>query len=103
MEESAAVQSGERVKQIRNRCKKLLGRIEERLTGDSQTLLDELSLSRPAVQALMDLVLDFQAAYAKEKDRRGLLDFSDLEHFAEAACRWCRGADGAGPLLERPF
>lgn len=37
MEESAAVQSGERVKQIRNRCKKLLGRIEERLTGDSQT------------------------------------------------------------------
>lgn len=95
MEESAAVQSGERVKQIRNRCKKLLGRIEERLTGDSQTLLDELSLSRPAVQALMDLVLDFQAAYAKEKDRRGLLDFSDLEHFAVKLL-----ADGAGEPTE---
>ena len=30
----------------------------------------------------MDLVGTFQGAYQAEKARRGLLDFSDLEHFA---------------------
>ena len=43
---------------------------------------DLLALSAPVVEALMDLVLDFQAAFSREKARRGLVDFSDLEHFA---------------------
>ena len=82
MEEAAAARAGEEVKAIRTRCKKLLDRAAEAMEGDTAALLEELSLSRPAVQALMDLVLDFGAAYAREKRRRGVLDFSDLEHFA---------------------
>src|SRR5699024_1014344 len=80
------------------RCKKLLDRLAEQLAGDSATLLEELSLSRPAVQALMDLVLDFLDAYAGEKARRRVLDFSDLEHFA---LRLLRGGDGGPTPLAR--
>ena len=80
-EERAAVAAG-RVKEIRTRCKKILERAAEQMAGGSAVLLEELTLSRPAVQALMDLVIDFQRAYGAEKRRRSLLDFSDLEHFA---------------------
>ena len=82
MAEEAAARAGEELKTIRTRCKKLLDRVAEAMEGDTAALLEELALSRPAVQALMDLVLDFGEAYAKEKRRRGVLDFSDLEHFA---------------------
>ena len=98
MEEDRAARAGERVKAIRVRCKKLLDRLAEQLAGDSATLLEELSLSRPAVQALMDLVLDFLDAYAGEKARRRVLDFSDLEHFA---LRLLRGGDGGPTPLAR--
>ncbi len=82
MEEERAARDGQRMKSIRLRCKKILDKLAEDLQGDSAAGLEELSLSRPAVQALMDLVLDFQRAYDQEKGRRGVLDFSDLEHFA---------------------
>ena len=82
MEEEAAARAGEEMKAIRTRCKKVLDKVAEGMEGDTAALLEELALSRPAVQALMDLVMDFETAYAKEKKRRGVLDFSDLEHFA---------------------
>ena len=82
MEEEAARSDGERVKAIRDKCKKQLEKAAQPLSGDSAQLLEELALSRPAVQALMDLVLDLQRAYADEKARRNLVDFSDLEHLA---------------------
>ena len=82
MEEERAARAGERMKAIRTRCKKILDREAEQIAGTSAQLLEELALSRPAVQALMDLVMDFQRAYAAEKRRRSLVDFSDLEHFA---------------------
>ena len=82
MEEEQAARAGERMKAIRTRCKKILDREAEQIAGTSAQLLEELALSRPAVQALMDLVMDFQRAYAAEKRRRSLVDFSDLEHFA---------------------
>ena len=82
MEEERAAVAGERMKAIRTRCKKLLDKGAEQVAGTSAQLLEELELSRPAVQALMDLVMDFQRAYAAEKRRRSLVDFSDLEHFA---------------------
>jgi len=82
LEEERAALDGERLKALRERCRKTMDKVAEAMPDGSAALLEELSLSRPAVQGLMDLVLDFQAAYAAEKRRRGLLDFSDLEHFA---------------------
>ena len=82
MELERASQAGERMKAIRGRCKKALEKMAEPFAGDTAAHVEELSLSAPAVGALMDLVLDLQAAFSREKARRGLVDFSDLEHFA---------------------
>ena len=91
-EEERAEWVKNRVKAVRDRCKKALERaVEPLLSGDTAVQLEELALCAPVVEALMDLVLDFQAAFSREKARRGLLDFSDLEHFAVQLL-----TDGAG-------
>ena len=92
MEEERGQLAAERVKTIRSRCKKRLEKLAQLMEGDSASLLEELSQARPAVQALMDLVIDVQKAYAAEKKRRGVMDFSDLEHFA---VRLLRQEDGS--------
>lgn len=92
MEESLAAQVGEHMKAIREQCKKILAELAEPFDGTTAAHLEELSLSRPAVQALMDLVLDLQEAFSREKARRSLLDFSDLEHFA---VKLLTGEDGS--------
>ena len=81
-EEERAAWAGERMKSIRERCRDTLKKMAEPFEGDTAAQLEELALSAPAVGALMDLVLDFQTAFSREKARRGLVDFSDLEHFA---------------------
>jgi ATP-dependent helicase/nuclease subunit A len=69
-----------------------MGKIAELFCDDSRTLLGDVELVYPAVRALLDLTADFSDAYAAEKGRRGLLDFSDLEHFT---LRLLLGGDGA--------
>ncbi len=75
-------EAAQRVKTIRAGCKKILDKLSENLEGDSAQLLEDLDLAAPAVRGLMDLVIRFQHRYQEEKGRRGLLDFSDLEHMA---------------------
>ena len=82
MEEARAAQNAVRLKELRKRCKKQLDQLSLMISGSSAEQLEEIALTRPAVQALMDLVLEFQTAYSKEKRRRSLVDFSDLEHYA---------------------
>ena len=82
MEEARAQRAVERVKALRDGAKEQLTRLGERFDGDSGQLLADLAEARPAVRGLMDLVARFQEAYQREKARRGVLDFSDLEHFA---------------------
>ena len=82
MEAERGAAAGERLKAIRSRCKKQLDKSAALVEGGSAELLEELALSRPVVEALMDLTADFLRSYAAEKARRGVLDFSDLEHMA---------------------
>ena len=77
-----AEQTKQRMTAIRKRCGTTLDRLAEPFTGNTAAQLEELALSAPVVEALMDLVLDFQTAFSQEKARRRLVDFSDLEHFA---------------------
>ena len=78
--EMDAADRAERIKSIRSRCKKQLEKLSALFQENSRELGEELALARPVVQALMDLTTDFLADYAREKRRRGLVDFSDLEH-----------------------
>ena len=98
-EEDRAARDGERMKGLREQCRKQLKKLEEWFDGDSAAQLDALSACRPAVQALMDLTLDFQAAFEREKRRRGVLDFSDLEHCARALLQDAGG--GPSPLADQ--
>ena len=81
----------ERVKAIRTACKKRLEKLEDWFADSGEDLLADLRTVYPAMRGLFALVRDFEEAYAAEKARRGLVDFSDLEHMA---VRLLVGEDG---------
>ena len=72
----------EHVKAQRDAAKKAVQTLQKQMTTDSAQALTDLHATAPAMQALLALTLDFGAAYAAEKRRRSLVDFSDLEHMA---------------------
>ncbi|MCI8594458.1 MAG: helicase-exonuclease AddAB subunit AddA [Oscillospiraceae bacterium] len=76
----AAEEISEAMKAIRTNCKKQLDKLAERFDCSSAELLADLRTVHPAVRGLFALVRDFETAYAAGKAKRGLLDFSDLEH-----------------------
>ena len=71
-----------RMKAARNQCRGRLEKMGELMGGTSRELMEETALSAPTAAALLDLVDEFQHAYADEKKERSVLDFSDLEHMA---------------------
>ncbi|MDR1131934.1 MAG: UvrD-helicase domain-containing protein [Oscillospiraceae bacterium] len=66
----------------REGCKNAMESLSAVFSDGSERLLAELAETAPAMRALLRLALDFGRAYSAEKRRRGLLDFSDLEHCA---------------------
>ena len=86
---------------VRRACQDACKRMAEDLSAPSAQLLEELEGTRPAMEALLELTLELDRAYAAEKRRQGLVDFSDQEHMvlrlledessgvrAELAGRW---------------
>ena len=70
----------ERVKAVRERCKRRLKGLSDLFYASNQTLLDDMAAVRPAVQALFSLVLDLDEAFRAAKAKRRMVDFDDLEH-----------------------
>ncbi len=70
-----------RVKAIRDKCKKSMAKLAKRFESGSRELLEDLEAVREPVNQLFRLVQDLQDAYGREKRKRRLLDFNDLEHF----------------------
>ena len=70
----------DRVKAQRDAAKKAIQALQKQINVPSAQALADLHTTAPAMQALLALTLDFGAAYAAEKRRRSLVDFSDLEH-----------------------
>ena len=68
------------VKSARTDCKKACDKWKRTFADTSDTLLRELSETAPAIGALLSLTLELDRAYAAEKRRQGLCDFSDQEH-----------------------
>jgi ATP-dependent helicase/nuclease subunit A len=75
----------EQVKNVRDKCKKEIAVLAERFSSTSAELLAEMEATRPAVEQLIALELDYMNAFQAEKRKRKLLDFGDLEHLAVAA------------------
>lgn len=73
-----------RISAIRDQCKKAAETMETALYADSASVLSDLDCTVEATLALFDLAEEFGRRFAREKRRRGLLDFSDLEHEAIA-------------------
>ena len=72
----------ERLKAVWNGCKKACAAFSETFAAPSAAQLDDLRAVCPAMDALLDLTVEFGRAYRAEKERRGVLDYSDLEHLA---------------------
>ena len=53
---------------------------QELFANDSDALLRDLAVNTPAVDALLALTQKLGAAFAAEKKRQGVCDFSDQEH-----------------------
>lgn len=45
-------------------------------------LLEEIRFMKPIIETLVELTIQFSEQYGKAKSAKGLVDFSDLEHFA---------------------
>ena len=76
--DDAALQ--ERLKDVWNESKKAFGTLTESFSSESAALLDDLRATAGAMDALLRLASEFERAYAAEKTRRAVLDYSDLEH-----------------------
>ena len=90
----------ERVKSIREKCKKRMEKLKELFADSSADLLSDMETVRPVVEELLRLVADFDAGYRREKRRRNLVDFSDLEHLS---LQLLTGEDGQASPLARQW
>ena len=72
----------EKVKAVREICKKSVEKLNDSLGVPSDKLLTGLAGTAPAMEALLELALDLDRAFSADKRRAGLVDFADLEHMA---------------------
>ncbi len=72
----------EMLKARRLACKGDMEKLSAGMAEDSDTLLRQIAATAPAMEELLQLTLDFDRAYAKDRRQRSLLDYSDLEHMA---------------------
>ncbi len=70
------------IKARRDACKKAVSKLGSEFSQSGETVLAEMRQTAPAMEALLGLTMEFDARFAADKKRRGLVDYSDLEHFA---------------------
>ncbi|MBT2288128.1 helicase-exonuclease AddAB subunit AddA [Paenibacillus albidus] len=72
----------ERVKELRENVKKSISELQNALFGrPAEAFLAELHEAAPLMQELAETVIAFGERFRVEKAGRGLVDFSDLEHY----------------------
>ncbi len=82
----------EEVKNRRDKLKKQVTALAGRFAEPISSIREEMRHTGGYVHTLCRLALDFLDAFAAEKRRRNIIDFSDMEHFALAVLS---GEDGA--------
>lgn len=85
----------ETVKELRDNVKKSLLELQKSLFGrPAEVFLAELHEAAPLMQELAETVIEFGERYRIEKAGRGLVDFSDLEHYCLQILRHPDSAPG---------
>lgn len=75
-----SVKGYEELKEIRQKCRDAIKKLTSVFECASKDLLEDMTAVYPAVSELLKLVSDFDNAYLLAKKKRGIIDFSDLEH-----------------------
>ncbi|MCK5758103.1 MAG: helicase-exonuclease AddAB subunit AddA [Clostridiales bacterium] len=70
------------VKDTRSDYKKEIEKIKERLSGSSDQIFANLNQMSDMMDKLAELLLSLDTKYSEIKNINGVLDYSDLEHFA---------------------
>ncbi|MEA4824340.1 MAG: helicase-exonuclease AddAB subunit AddA [Clostridiaceae bacterium] len=83
---------------VRDEWKKAAGTLREDFPRDAASVMRDARAVLPVTDALMGLVIDFDAAYTDLKRRRGVVDFADLEHLT---LRLLRDTSGNPTALAR--
>lgn len=75
----------EQAKKKRNSAKKVVEDATKQFFGRTPAhLLEEMQQMHPLIQTLVELTKAYSVAYSHAKMEKGIVDFSDLEHFALA-------------------
>lgn len=70
------------VTKLRDDSKKLVEKIKEDLfSRPPESYLDNIKEMQPSIEMLVQLVIEFGERFRKVKEEKGLVDFSDLEHY----------------------
>ncbi len=76
-------EKAERVKALRGAWKKLADDIQCGFFFQPRGEMEEdIALSRPVIHTLVELVKEFDRAFAAKKAEKNVIDFRDMEHFA---------------------
>lgn len=80
--DDADQQIAERVRKLRDNAKRKIGSLAKSyFSRRPEEMCADLRRVAPLIRELAGLVLDFGESYRKAKAARGVVDFSDLEHF----------------------
>ncbi|MEH7384701.1 helicase-exonuclease AddAB subunit AddA [Bacillus sp. JJ1521] len=72
----------DQVTKLRDDSKKLVEKIREDLFSRTpESYLDNIKEMQPSIEMLVQLVIEFGDRFQKVKEEKGLVDFSDLEHY----------------------
>ena len=93
----------DKIQNRRKACKTAMEKLRKLFYADSETLKAEMRCTTSAMEALLQLTLDFEKRFIAEKRKVSGLDYSDLEH---EAARLLIGEDGqpteiAGTIASR--
>ena len=90
----------ERVKTLRDQCKRQLVKLGERFQVSGAETMEDLRAVAPAMTALLEVTAEFDREFGRLKARRRLVDFSDGEHLT---ARLLAGEDGTPTQLARDW
>ncbi|MGJ7919530.1 helicase-exonuclease AddAB subunit AddA [Neobacillus sp. LXY-4] len=72
----------EKAKKLRDRAKKIITDIQKELfSRKPQSFLNDMKELNPHIETIVKLVSEFSIRFSNVKKEKGLVDFSDLEHY----------------------